>query len=328
MDFDEIYKSIVLTEEAVLDLVDEYTLYCYYTGIDNIIPGKAYQAPYYRKDNYPSFSIYECRSPRIEYMWKDHATGEAGSIFKLIRMIEGLNNSNEVLARINEDFDLGYNTTNPVRKEKIVWYEKPVENNIKIKVVDCNLTKVAREYWSTLKVDQALLSFFNTGQVKFYWTYEGQATPQLAPDPMFYYRVGEYYQLYAPYIDKKYKFRNDLPENYFLGYMQLPKTGQKLVIDKSMKDVIFCHRLGFPAVSGKSETTMIPHNKMLELKERFDEVYLTLDPDAAGRKQVEKYMSLYPWLKPRFLEEAKDKSDLCFKYGFEHAQETINKLLT
>ncbi len=328
MDFDEYYKSIVLTEESVLAAVDEYTLYCYYTDLDPLIPGKAYLAPYYRAENCPSFSIFESSSPLFEYMWKDHTTGESGTIFMLIKKVERLNNSNEVLALINEDFALGYNTDAPIRKEKIVLYEKPTQSYIKIRIQEQLLTPAGTEFWKRLDVDKALLDFYCSGQLKYYWSYDEQATPTTCPDPSFYYRIGKYYQLYSPYAEKQYKFRNDLPENYFFGYMQLPPTGDTLVIDKSCKDVIFCKRLGFEAVCGKSETTAIPHEKILELKSRFKNVFLTLDPDPAGRKQTEKYLSQYPWMQVRFLEEAKDKSDLCNKLGFDKANTIIKQLLT
>lgn len=327
MDFAELYKSIRISEQSVLELVDEYTLYCHYTGIDPLIIGKAYNAPYYRQDLCPSFSVFESKHKGIEFMWKDHTTGESGTIFNLIQKIEQLNSKNEVLALINEDFALGYNTQPPLRKDKIVWYDRPDQNDIKIQIVEQPLTTEGTKFWNQFGITKDLLDFYKAGQVKYFWKYEGQQVPTTASDPTFFYRVGEYYQLYSPFAEKQYKFRNDLPENYFFGYLQLPKTGRLLVIDKSSKDVIFCRSLGFNAISGKSETTMIPHNKILELKDRFTEVYLTLDNDKAGIQQTEKYMALYPWMKPRFLTEAKDKTDLAKLVGVNKAKDIITNLL-
>lgn len=330
MDFDEIYKSIFLSEKTVLSQVDEYTLYCYYTGIDPLYLNKAYHAPYYRKDSVPSFSVFRStKSTTVEYMWKDHATGESGNIFRLIQCIEQLDNVQQVLARINEDFALGYNEEAPIIKDKIQWYSNPPDNIIKVRIVEQKLTEKGALFWNQFRIGEDLLKLYNTTQVQFYWTYDEQQAPKTALDPTFAYRVGKYYQLYSPYAPRDAKFRNDLPENYFFGYLQLPNTGERLVIDKSSKDVIFCRRLGYDAVAGKSETTMIPHDKMLQLKDRFKEVFLTLDPDPAGRKQTDKYMSMYPWLKPRFLDdlEAKDKTGLCLKYGFDEAERIINQLL-
>lgn len=328
MDFDKIYKSFVPSRSSILELVDEYTLYCFYTGYESISLNKAYNCPF-RIDKVPSFSIFRTNQENIgvEYYWKDHKTRESGDIFKLIQKIERLDSRYEVFSKINEDFGLDYNLPGVQEREKITLYQKPKESIIKIRIAAIPFTLAGKAYWKQFEVDQQLLDLYNTTQIKWYWSFFDQQAPYSVLDPTFAYRIGEYYQVYSPTAEKVNKFRNDLPENYFFGYLQLPKTGDKLVIDKSCKDVIFCRRLGFNAVCGKSETTMIPHYKMVELLGRFKEVYITLDPDEAGRNQTEKYLELYPSLKPRFLDEAKDKTDLCIKVGFDQARSIINNLL-
>jgi hypothetical protein len=327
MEFDDLYRNIVPSGKSILELVDEFTLYCFYTGIDPLIPGKAHNSPY-RQDTFPSFSIYHSsKSGDTEYMWKDHATGESGNIFKLIQRIEQLSTVSEVYACINEDFGLGYNMRSLEARQKIVWNVTPERNPIKIRVAEVSLTIAGLEFWDQFDIKKGRLNKYKTSQISWYWSYESQPVPLAVPDPTFVYRIGEYYQVYSPYANKLYKFRNDFPENYFFGYLQLPKTGKVLIIDKSCKDVIFCDRLGFSAVCGKSETTMIPHKKMLELKERFEEIYLMLDPDEAGRRQVIKYVELYPWLRVRFLEQAKDKTDLCKLLGINETARIIKELI-
>lgn len=327
MDFDKLYESIIPSEQGILSSVDEYTLYCFYTGIEDLTLGRAYNAPYYRQDRFPSFSVYESKSQYVDYMWKDHATGESGTIFKLIQKIEQLNNLNQVFARINEDFCLGYYTSNPVRKDKIVWYEKPTQNQIKIRIKDKPFDKEGSNFWQQFGISANLLNLYNVNQVEYFWLHDEQQVPTTAYSLTFSYRIGKYYQLYSPYASKQYKFRNDLPENYFFGYLQLPEKGDKLVIDKSCKDVIFCRRLGLNAVSGKSESTMIPHSKMLELQTRFREIYLTLDPDPCGKTMTDKYLKIYPWLHVRFLPKHKDKTDNCIAEGLEKTERIIKELI-
>lgn len=329
MDFDELYKSIIPSQQSILEQVDEYTLYCYYTGLDPLILGKACPCPY-RRDDVPSFSVFPSKSSNVEYMWKDHATGEYGNIFKLIQKIELLNTLQEVYGRINEDFGLGFTISDPERRDKIIWYERPKLSEIKIRVKNREVpTEAYRAFWNQFRIGQDLLDFYNVTQPEFYWSYVGQDAPTTAPDPMISYRIGDRYQLYSPYAEKVDKFRNDLPENYFFGYIQLPKTGDMLILDKSSKDTIFCRRLGYWAVNGKSETNFISHNKLLELKERFTKIYLTLDNDDPGVKMTNKYMSMYPFLIPRFLpkEVAKDKTDACKKIGFEETEKLVKELL-
>ena len=327
MNFHDAYNATVLGADGILAVVDEYTLYCYYTGIEDLMPGKCYRAPY-RNDTVPSLTFFNSRRTHIEYMWKDQATNESGDIFALIKRIEGLATLKDVYARVNHDFDLGFDTPVPPRKEKIVLYDKPSLSGVKITVIEQPFTTVGKSYWGQFRVDSALLERYKVSQVKYYWSYIGQPFPKPVSDPTFAYRIGAYYMLYSPFNNKANKFRNDFPEDYFYGYLQLPAHGDTLVIDKSCKDVIFCARLGYDSVCGKSETTMIPHHKMLELKQRFDTIYLTLDSDDPGRRQTDKYMELYPWLKPRFLVRAKDKTDLCLAVGFERAEAIINDLLT
>ena len=55
---------------------------------------------------------------------------------------------------------------------------------------------------------------------------------------MYAYKVYNHFKIYKPYADKYTKWRNNLTELDIQGYKQLPKTGDILVITKSMKDVM------------------------------------------------------------------------------------------
>lgn len=326
MDFYSLLKSIIPTEETMLEMVDEFSLYCFYTGIEDLKLNHTYPAPF-RNDLIPSFTVFRStKSTKVEYMWKDHGKGLSGDIFELIKTICRLGNRGEALSRISQDFGLGYDET-VERTEKIVLYNVPSSNNVKIRVATCPFSSKGMGFWEQFGIGLDLLNLYQVEQIKWYWSYEGQITPYWVPDPTFAYRVGRYYQIYSPFAPKTSKFRNDLPENYFFGYLQLPPRGKKLIIDKSVKDLVFCKSLDYDATSGKSETTMIPHNKMLELIERFEEIYLMLDPDPAGLKMTEKYISLYPSLMPRFLTIAKDKTDACKLIGREAVRRLLKDIL-
>lgn len=326
MDFDELYRSIIPSQQSILERVDEYTLYCHYTGIEPLILGKAHQCPY-RIDEIPSFSVFPSKSAHIEFMWKDHATGEYGTIFSLIQKIECLDSLKDVLARINEDFSLGYNTNDPVRKEKIVWYDKPNLNQVNIRIQTQAYSREALNYWKQFEIGEDLLSFYNVDQVKYLWMYEGQLCPTTATELTFSYRVGSSYQIYRPLAPREFRFRNNLPENYFFGYIQLPKQGDVLILDKSFKDLIFCRRLDYWAIAPKSENTMIPETKILELKERFKTIYIMFDSDEPGKRASLKYVQKYPFLKEVFLPKHKDKTDNCIIEGFSNTKTLINGLL-
>lgn len=330
MDFDEIYRSLVPSKESILEAVDEYTLYCFYSGIDNITIGRTIPAPF-RHDLIPSFSIFYTNYETIcDYRWKDHATGETGDIFRLIqKLLPGNPTLAQVYSRINEDFGLGYRDSSLSQNSsgKIMLFNRPNRFDIKIRIADIPFTEKGISYWDQFKIGKDLLDFYKVSQIKWYWSYDTQEVPAVVENPTFAYRIGKHYSIYSPFAEKTLKFRNDFPRNYFYGYLQLPEKGEKLIIDKSGKDVIFCRRLGYYAVAGKSETTFIPADKMNELKDRFEQVYIMLDNDVAGRKKTEEYISLYPWLKPRFLPVHKDKTDNCLKEGFEATAHLVRQLL-
>lgn len=329
MSFEEFYNSIVPTEKSILDAVDEYTLYCFYTGIDDLILGKTYPAPY-RNDPIPSFSVFKTNlSLGVEYWWKDHGKDEKGNIFKLIQKIEQLDTREQVFQKISDDFGLDFNLVELQPREKIKYFAEPKQSIIKIRVTEIPLSEAGIKYWKQFDISKELLNQYNASQIKWYWSYNEQQAPYVVPDPTFSYRIGEYYQIYSPYAEKSKKFRNDLPENYFFGYMQLPQTGDKLIIDKSCKDVIFCKRIGYDAICARSETTMLPEKRMWELKDRFKEIYIMLDSDEAGRRSTQKYLDKYDFLKPRFLTNGglKDKTDTCIAYSVEYTKQLVDKLL-
>lgn len=314
------------TREDILDAVDEYTLYCHYLDMEDLPLKRSIFSPL-RTEKVPSFEIYPSRNGKpFEFLWKDNGMGMHGTIFDLIKIVHSLSTYQEAYALICQDFSLDFKTEK-VEATKIVLHQRPVLDPIKLRIHPIEYTSKGEEFWRRLNIGPERRRKFEIKQIDYYWSVDHQEAPTSVPDPTFAYTVGQYYQIYSPFAPRTHKWRNDLPENYFLGYLQLPKTGDKLIIDKSLKDVAFDDVLNYPAACGKSETTMIPPSKMHELRKRFKRIFLTLDPDETGRRQTEKYMALYPWLEPRFLTEAKDKTDLCLAVGFDKAKEIINQLI-
>jgi hypothetical protein len=319
------------TRQEILSRVDEYTLYCYYLD-QEIILGRPIVSPIRRGDESPSFVVFTAMRGKglngFEYSWKDHgAGGQSGNIFKLIQILKGLVSFEDVYALINKDFELGLGLKDIEVTEKISLYSKPTQVEAKIRIKSCSYSSGGKQFWDRLRIDEELLKYFHASQISMYWSYPNQRDPKVVKDPTFAYEIGGYYQIYSPYAPKKDKFRNDLPDNYFFGYLQLPRNGDLLIIDKSMKDLIFDRRLDYFAVAGKSESIMIPAPKMWELKERFKRIVLMQDPDEAGMIQTEKYLAEYPWLEAKFLTMAKDKTDLCNLVGFDETKKILNELL-
>lgn len=329
-EFDALVASRLASRKLILERVDEYTLYCFYLDQDEIKIKQPILSPIPRKDNKQernaSFVIYPTRFYEdLEFAWNDRALNISGNIFHLIKLIYRLNTFEQVYNLIATDFDLGVGSE--LRADKICLYARPPLINSKIRIHSVDFTQTGEQYWERLHINQQVRQKYIATQIDHYWSYAEQQCPYTCKDPTFAYQLGGYYQIYSPLAPKNEKFRNDLPPSYFLGYLQLARNGDVLVIDKSMKDVMVCDVMNFPAVAGKSETTEIPEKFMLELRDRFRRIFLCLDPDEAGYRQTEVYVAKYPWLEPRFLKEAKDKSDLITTVGFDRAETIIKQLL-
>jgi len=97
----------------------------------------------------------------------------------------------------------------------------------------------------------------------------------------------------------------------------LPKTGEFVVITKSMKDTMLLYELGVPACAPNSETVFLSDDRLSQLQKRFDRIVVFYDNDEAGIKAMNKIKKLHPELffvmLPRY--KSKDISDFYKKYG-------------
>lgn len=136
---------------------------------------------------------------------------------------------------------------------------------------------------------------------------------------MYAYKVYNNFKIYRPLADKYTKWRNNLTENDIQGFKQLPKTGDILIITKSMKDVMCLYEMGIPAISPSSESTFIPDKALNQLKKRFKTILICFDRDEVGCKYLRK-ISLKTGLKPFLVHKkwkAKDISDAIKANSFE-----------
>ena len=64
----------------------------------------------------------------------------------------------------------------------------------------------------------------------------------------------------------------------------LPKSGEYVVITKSMKDVMCLYSLGIPSIAPTSENCFLSEAQYHKLKERFKYIILLYDNDRPGLK--------------------------------------------
>ena len=74
----------------------------------------------------------------------------------------------------------------------------------------------------------------------------------------------------------------------------LPKTGDCLVITKSMKDVMCLYEYGITAIAPCSENMFLSEAQYNRLKKRFKRIFLLYDTDIPGVSNMRKIRKNFP----------------------------------
>lgn len=349
--FDQFVEDYLITKKKVLDAIgDEWSAICYYLseayGIDDFEPElrKAYNSPirYEKEDNKPSFSLFKNQrigKPFIsQYLWKDSGLRKTGDVFTLVKELYDLQTEDSVFKRIDYDFgldlyDVGDTTvsrSNTLRKVKPPIDKPPAFIQISTKP----FTRQGLIYWAQYGISETQLKEEQIYEVQYFWVSKEQKTPFTPKSLCFAYLITNdkgvpYYKLYQPF-EKEFKFIQDYPDYFVEGWQQLGVRSKQLIITKSKKDCVVLHQLGFEAVSPRSESTMIPHEQMLYLIQRFglSNIFILFDND--GKHNGHKYEEAYS-IPLTFIPEGsktKDVSDFRVKYGETESRNLITQLIT
>lgn len=308
-DTTKINEEFEITLDNILSKVTEYDIYSAYIG--NFKIGMIYNSPF-RKDKNPSFGCYYSRTSK-QLMFKDHGTGDCGNVIKFVSLITGLTKYNDILIDIVNKLKIT-NDTQLVSSKHYIPSTETV-----IGVVRQEFTSIDTDYWGQFNISIDTLKKFNVSSIKYYLCNGIVKGIYKDTNPMYAYKVYNNFKIYRPLADKYTKWRNNLTETDIQGFKQLPKTGDILIITKSMKDVMCLYEMGIPAISPSSESTFIPDKALNQLRKRFKRIIILFDRDVSGVKYLRK-MSLKTGLEGMLVHrkfKAKDISDAIKINGFD-----------
>lgn len=306
-----------ITLEWILSKVTEYDIYAAYIGQFKV--GMIYNSPL-RKDKNPSFGIFYSKKAN-KLLFKDHGTGETGNIIKFVSLYTNKTEYNDILNDIVEKLHI----TNNTKLSNTKPY-KPPERTI-IGIVRQDFTETDKSYWSQYNISLKTLKTFNVSSIKYYLCNGIVKGIYKTENPMYAYKVYNNFKIYRPLADKYTKWRNNLTEFDIQGYEQLPKTGELLIITKSLKDVMCFYEMGYNAISPASESTWLPDIVLNDIKKRFKRIILMFDRDITGTKYLRK-ISLKTGLEPLLVNKrfkAKDISDAIKLNGFTKVKTWFTK---
>ena len=309
----------LVTLDWILSKVTEYDIYSAYLG--NFKVGMIYNSPF-RKDKNPSFGCYYSRRTK-QLMFKDHGTGDCGNVIKFVQLFTGLTNYSDILNDIVNKLKIT-NDTQLVSSKQYIPSQETV-----IGVVRQDFTKTDIDYWSQYNISKQTLKKFDVSSIKYYLCNGIVKGIYKDTNPMYAYKVYNHFKIYKPLADKYTKWRNNLTENDIQGFKQLPKTGDILIITKSLKDVMCLYEMGIPAISPSSESTWISPKILNMLKNRFKRIVIIFDRDSAGFKNVRKIHKEtnldFLFVHKKF--KSKDISDAIKNNSFENVKNWLKKEL-
>ena len=316
-----------ITKEFIFSKgINQESIMQHYTGLD--VRSKKLAFSPFRNDNHVTCAFYKSKS-NILYL-HDFATNEHINCFQVVMKKFNVNYY-EALDIIAKDFGLIKGTHSNIVAPIIIKPIKETESsNIQVQIKD--YTEEELKWWESFGISKKLLKkyhiyslqhVFINGQLKF--TSSNKC-------PIYGYYFGkdkngnEKWKCYFP-LKTEYRFLNNLSKKVLQGYHQLPKTGDLLVITKSMKDVVALYGFGIAAVSPNSETLFVDDKKLEEFKQRFKHILVVYDNDRPGLYNMAKIRKEHPELNyfymPWYL--AKDFTDSIKLVGVENMKEYVDE---
>lgn len=315
------------TYEDILHYVSEEEIAMLYLGIST----KKQFNSLFRKDPNPSANLYY-KNGRLRY--NDFQVN-----MTLSDLVMTINNWSykEYIDHLKRDF---LSTILSLPKKQRVVKKAPKDKKTEIKIK-------AREF------EEYDLDFWGRGGITLDWLKDKRR--KIKPIQYFwingFLNVAEKYsysydyywnkgcmrrKIYQPYSTDR-KWISNVNATIVQNWDAIPKyNGGKLIITSSYKDagVIECNityphsRKPIYSLSPNNEGVLLPEIVVPKIRDRFDDVFVWFDQDAAGHKAAKKYQQMYGY-KPIFIPEgwAKDTFEFRDKYGKKEFIKLSNYLM-
>jgi hypothetical protein len=327
----------LVTKALLLEKINEIDIYSYYID-DTIDLSTTISSPLREKDDNPSFGFFV--NSNKEILFKDFVLG-GGDCIKFVQMMFNLN-FNEALSKIVIDLELTNdfhykninlkttNTKNIYKSKEDLLKNINFENKLQIRKREWLLHDL--KYWRSYNIDIELLEKYNVCPIDYIFINDNPIKTDTHAYCFIEYKDGvETYKIYQPY-NNKFKWLNNHNDSVWQGWTQLPDKGERVIITKSLKDVMsIVNTLNIPAISLQAESVKPKDAIISELKSRFKEVFIFYDNDFDketnwGREFGKKLSDAYDIMQYEIPDyyQTKDFSDLIKNVGVDHSKKIWN----
>ena len=317
-----------VTKEFILSKINQESIMQHYTGQD--VNSKKLFTSVLRNDHKVTCGYYKSKSG-IFYI-HDFATNEHLDCWNVVMRLYNCNYY-EALEIIAKDFNLIDETNNKKESPIIVESVKEaVSSKIQVQIKD--YTESELKWWNSFGIDKKLLKKYHIFSIQYVFLNGELKFVSSEKNPIYGYYFGkdknseEKWKIYFP-MRTEFRFLNNLSKKVLQGYHQLPKTGDLLVITKSMKDVVAMYGFGISAVSPNSETLFLDDKKLEEFKQRFKHILVLYDNDRPGLHNMWLIRKQHPELNYYYLPWylAKDFTDSIKLVGVDNMKDYVNDFL-
>jgi len=317
--------SIEICTENILGYISQKEIMEYYLGIS--------------VDQYGMFCspLREDENPTCTFKWidgklyfRDWAEEYPLDCFGVVMKIYDVN-FNEAQKIIANDFKISDYVLSNKPKRKVDFRRKTDKKKSLIEVKVQPFTKENIDYLKSYRITSNICKKFNVYSPKYVWLNKKIHYVYSDDNPALCYYFGldeEKNPKWKIYFYKNKEYRFLMNTNRINGWIQLPKSGDVLIITKALKDVMCLDLFDIPAIAMQAES-QTPYDYIIkELQSRFKRIITLFDYDSAGIRRAvkinEEFNIPYYFIQD---ENTKDFSDYIQYYGIDKTKQLKDKIL-
>lgn len=317
-------KATPSKEPDYIEGVNEYLLTRHYLNIDRI-PIKISNP--LREDKHPSLSLYSLDGKRIWY--KDHGTGDSGTIWKLLT--EGFHlNMQDLVKQYMDKGGVGVINTSTHQKSKMDNIIST--SNIDFKIRKRDWEKHDLDYWNTYGISKEWLEFADIYPISHKIIVKDGINYLYKADKYAYAYVEfkddrTFIKIYQPFNINGFKWSGKHNKSILSLWRKIPQNGKILCICASMKDALcLWANTSIPSVAPQGEGYPLKPVVIEDLKKRYSKVFILFDNDETGVIDTYK-LAESTGFQPLFLPNIDGKKDISDLYAHMNDRNRFKELI-
>lgn len=316
-------KANLSKEPNYIEGVNEYLLAKHYLNIDRI-PIKIHSP--LREDKNPSLSLYSVDGKRIWY--KDHGTGDYGTIWKLLTEVFHVNMQDLQYEQYKGEGDRILSNPTPNPKTSNILST----SNVDFKVKRRNWEKYDLDYWNSYGISKEWLEFADICPISHKIIVKDGVEYLYKADKYAYAYVEfkddrVFIKIYQPFNTNGFKWSGKHNKSVLSLWRKIPQSGKILCICASMKDALcLWANTSIPSIAPQGEGYPIKPVVVEDLKKRYSKVFILFDNDEAGVIDTYKLASSTGF-QPLFLPNIDGKKDISDLYAYINDRNRFKELL-